>query len=524
MLRAASAFADAADEHDAAAALLFDALCDGAPDDAAAWSGADAPPLGAEAWAACCAGSDAGARSAPGASLHLFRCLDGAHGPGPCGGCAPPPAEGQEGDYELLLDGSGARGQKRLRALLCRTREWNSAAARAQLAALCDASAGLSTAVGAASHLALAAALRAKRSAALTKPQMMRMARAWGYASDLWRRHGRASRKRMAACEAPASDHHDAETSVEPRSTRARLHAGGFAWGAALSGADLGAGVTPEAVAAEEASQLTPLAHAAAALLSGPTARAAASLPGACAYFGGAEVCAVSAARDAFGRGAAAWATAAPAVPAAGDAGDAPPWRALRGRETDAEVALRALAETLRRAANANCAARYFAAPEALRARRASLEAAMTADAAGFDPAAPNSGDEGAEEAFRVDLAEVVPPAQAGACAAWLREAYAGLVALAELCVRLQALLADAKLARHWAAFAAADAAARRAAAMACGAARDALDTRLAWMAEALHNDGGAALRDDDALLVSGQRLPLFAFPASARLPAPPGE
>jgi hypothetical protein len=69
---------------------------------------------------------------------------------------------------------------------------------------------------------------------------------------------------------------------------------------------------------------------------------------------------------------------------------------------------------------------------------------------------------------------------------------------------------------------AAADAAARRAAALACAAARDALDARLAWMAEALHNAG--AQRDGALQQLSGQRLPLFAFPASARLPAPPGE
>ena len=329
----------------------------------------------------------------------------------------------------------------------------------------------------------------------------------------------------MAACEVDHQEHKNDpdcadQAFVAPRSARARLHAGGFAWGAALSGADLGAGVTAAAVAAEEASQLTPLAHAAAALLAGPAARAAAAAPGVGAYFGAAEVAAVGAARDAFSRGAAAWAAAAPAAPAGGDARGAPPWRALRGRETDAEAALRALAQALRTAANANCAARYFAAPAALRATRDGLEAAMAADAATFDPA-PESDPEAPFSSVHL-LAELVPPAQAGACAAWLREAYAGLVALAELCVRLQALLADSKLARDWAAFAAADAAARRAAAMACAAARDALDERLAWMAEALQHAG--AHRDDAPQQMSGQRLPLFAFPASARLPAPPGE
>ena len=69
-------------------ALFFEALCDGGLDDAA-WLGLDEPLLlGAGAWAACSAASGdndsaaaAGASSAPSAaSLHLFRCLDAAHG------------------------------------------------------------------------------------------------------------------------------------------------------------------------------------------------------------------------------------------------------------------------------------------------------------------------------------------------------------------------------------------------------------------------------------------------------------
>ena len=94
----------AAAELDDADALFFDALCDGGLDDVT-WSGADVPlPLGGEAWAACCAWSDSltdsadasavtppeaspgGSHAAP--SLHLSRCLDAAHGAGPCGGCA----------------------------------------------------------------------------------------------------------------------------------------------------------------------------------------------------------------------------------------------------------------------------------------------------------------------------------------------------------------------------------------------------------------------------------------------------
>jgi len=511
-------------------ALLFETLCDGGLDDAA-WLGLDESLLlGAGAWAACSAASCDDSAAAAGAaaassthaplaaSLHLYRCLDAAHGAGPCGGCSPPPSAGAVGDSAILLDGSGQRGQKALRAQLCRTREWNCAAARAELAALCGADA------------AFAAALITKRSAGLTKAQMLRMARAWGYASDLWHYHGRASRKRTQA-EAQASaepedDKQSSKAAVPPRSARARLHAGGFAWGAALGGGDLGAAVTPVAVADEVAEQLTPLAAAAAALLAGPAARRAASAAG--AYFGLEEVAAVSAARDAFDTASAAWAAAAPApaVPLAD--GDAP-WRALRGGDTGAEASLRSLAAVLRRAANANCAVRYFAASAALDAERAGLQAAMAAETTVFDPhrgaelIEMTGAGEGGPPIFTPPAGaayEAVPPAAAAACAAWLREAYAGLVALAELCVRLQALLADAKLARAAGAFAAADAAARDTASHACAAARNALTERLAWMAETLQLQASA--------LPPQQRRhrPLFAFPPvqAAPLPAPPRE
>jgi hypothetical protein len=75
-------------------------------------------------------------------------------------------------------------GEKRLRSLLSRTAEWNSAAAREAAACGCEAGADDD-------GRALAAALRAKASARLRKAHLFRLCRRWGYACDLWRR-GRA--------------------------------------------------------------------------------------------------------------------------------------------------------------------------------------------------------------------------------------------------------------------------------------------------------------------------------------------
>lgn len=87
----------------------------------------------------------------------------------------------------------------------CRTWEWNAPEERARLTALCEANGG-THATG------LADALRTKRSSRLTKGQLIVAARAWGYSSSLWHRHGRASRRR-------AGEHNGEQKSspTEPR-------------------------------------------------------------------------------------------------------------------------------------------------------------------------------------------------------------------------------------------------------------------------------------------------------------------
>jgi len=481
------------------------------------------PPLGADGWEAAprwmlATLSDtqpAAAPPSPTVSLHLYHCLDATHHGFPCSDCAPPPSEGEEGDYELLFEGSGYKGQKQLRAQLCRTKEWNSGEARAELAAVCDAR---SKAPGAdegvtKSHATLALALRCKRSAGLTKGQMLCMARAWGYASYLWVRHGRASRKRAAEAASVTAASPVESAAVTPRSIRARLHAGGYAWGASVDGCeDLGAAVTPSAVHAEVSAQLLPLARTAGAHMSGVAAKEAVQTAG--CYFGEDEVEAIRSARDTFAAAATAWEAAALAPPPDGST-DAP-WRALLGTDTDAEMALRGLAATLRQAAHANCGVRYFAKPAGLDADRAQLQDAIAESCVMFDPRSADAQARlPATIAPRADQLETVPPEQVGACTIWMYEMYAGIVALVELCVRLEALLCDAKLAKDWAAFAAADAAARQVAAIGCAEARDGFGKRLAWMGEQLRAAAGGPPR---------RRRPLFSFPpaAATTLPAPP--
>ena len=85
---------------------------------------------------------------------------------------------------------SQKNGEKKLRALLCRTREWSDAPSRAAVAAACDASPD-------APALAVFSAVMGGRetSAALRKSDLIHLARCWGFKSDLWIR--RTGRKRV---------------------------------------------------------------------------------------------------------------------------------------------------------------------------------------------------------------------------------------------------------------------------------------------------------------------------------------
>ena len=95
--------------------------------------------------------------------------------------CAPDPTRSQK------------NGEKKLRALLCRTPEWADAAARAAVAAQCDAAA-CDDESGA--FATLAAVMRgADTSASLRKSHLLMLARCWRYQSSLWVR--KETRKRM---------------------------------------------------------------------------------------------------------------------------------------------------------------------------------------------------------------------------------------------------------------------------------------------------------------------------------------
>ena len=130
------------------------------------------------------------------------RCLNSKHAPG-CAACLPPPPEGQDALYQLRPPPGAEAGEKgpngscMLRAQLLATEQWNSRAAREALAAAEEAR-GDPTGV--------AQMLRRKAGKLLLKPHMLCLARAWGYASDLWTRRGVAgsSRKRTRGADQPS--------------------------------------------------------------------------------------------------------------------------------------------------------------------------------------------------------------------------------------------------------------------------------------------------------------------------------
>ena len=118
-------------------------------------------------------------------SVAPWRCLDSEHA-APCSRCAAPPPDGAERSVELRGSAPGKKdGEKRLRALLARTPEWLSGAARDAAA---DAHARMPGAT------CLVAALRARHSAELRKADLLTLCRHWRYASDVW---GRKSDGRM---------------------------------------------------------------------------------------------------------------------------------------------------------------------------------------------------------------------------------------------------------------------------------------------------------------------------------------
>lgn len=94
--------------------------------------------------------------------------------------CAQAPAQDEEAGTELFAR-DGKTGEKRLRALLTRTPEWNSPAIRDQAAIALLAERGTPTGIAAAD------ALRKRESGRLRKCDLLFLARRWRYRSDVWR-------------------------------------------------------------------------------------------------------------------------------------------------------------------------------------------------------------------------------------------------------------------------------------------------------------------------------------------------
>jgi len=225
-----------------------------------------------------------------------------------------------EGDFELLGEQGKKNGEKRLRRLFARTSEWNSAAARSELASSLEARAAKSSGEMATRLRNVAEIVRAKRSASLGKRDLLLCSRAWGYSSDVWYRHGRATRAADAsgrgkpvviAAQPPlpypgpfpppsADPEHPEEAEAEevaasdaqpapftpispaaydapPTLLERRMSGGGFVWASPTDVSQL----TAESAWAAAQTQLTPLAFACTSLFAGREARDLFSKPGA---------------------------------------------------------------------------------------------------------------------------------------------------------------------------------------------------------------------------------------------------
>ena len=383
--------------------------------------------------------------------LMLHPCLDATHN-SPCAMCCPAPADGEEGDYELIGADGKKNGEKRLRALLAKTRQWNSKTERDLLAALMEqrAAAAAPGSSAAASLTRLASALRAKRSAMLAKSHLLTCARAWGYASDVWFRHGRATRARLERealnAQPKADDDDEAPAEAEaaaaaPSATELRLSGGGFPWHGGFSPAKL----TADEVRGEVERQLKPLAGAAAGLLAGPDARLAAEEHGA-GYFTAADLEEVRFAAQRTGGFASAWdalradAAAAAARAMASEHAAVPAWRRLAGRQTALEATLLMFGSSLRSAAIANCPFGFFSFPEVIQQLRDGQLDRLPLIESCAEP-----------EEYEVSPATAAAShgPHAAAMARWLNEMQRGLLLVVELALRLQMLVADAKFADY---------------------------------------------------------------------------
>ena len=391
-------------------------------------------------------------------------------------------------------------GEKRLRALLAKTKQWNSKTERERLAALMEtrAAAAAPGSTTAASLLRLANALRVKRSVMLAKSHLLTCARAWGYASDVWFRHGRATRARLEreALAAPKQEADDAapmaeeeaaggEADAMPTDTELRLSGGGFPWRSGFNLSDL----TVDQARCEVERQLKPLALAAGALIAGPDARLAAEQHG--AYFTTADLDEVRYAAARVSGFAEAWAklrvdTAVIAARAAASPHAAvPAWRRLAGRRTELEETLHTFGESLRMAAVANCPHGWFQSPETIEQLRSGelqrlplLELPESAEHEVAPAAAASQGTD------------------AASAARWLNEMFRGLLLVVELALRLQMLLRDAKFAPY-SAFCEVSCCIIDTMAVSTAASAAAFTQRAAWMEEALAAAARASPSED---------------------------
>ena len=386
-----------------------------------------------------------------------------------------------------------------MRTLLVKSKHWNSKTERDHLAALLEtrAAAAAPGSADAASLLRLAGALRAKRSAALAKSHLFTCARAWCYASDVWFRHGRATRARLerealaaqqtADDAAPAAEEEAAgtEAATVPSDTERRLCGGGFPWGSGIKVNEL----TVDQARFEVERQLKPLALAAAAHIAGPDARLAAEQHG--AYFTTADLDEVRYAAARVSGFAEAWAklrvdTAVIAARAAASPHAAvPAWRRLAGRRTELEETLHTFGESLRMAAVANCPHGWFQSPETIEQLRSGelqrlplLELPESAEHEVAPAAAASQGTD------------------AASAARWLNEMFRGLLLVVELALRLQMLLRDAKFAPY-SAFCEVSCFIIDTMAVSTAASAAAFTQRAAWMEEALAAAARASPSED---------------------------
>jgi len=136
---------------------------------------------------------------------HEVRCINPAHRSAAsleaggrtwfCTKCRPAPALEEEKAYELVGDPGLKNGEKKLRARILRTPEWESHDTRTALADELDAA---SPDPGS-SDARLARALRKKDVPSLRKAHLLALARRWGIASDIWLKKGEATRRRSVA-------------------------------------------------------------------------------------------------------------------------------------------------------------------------------------------------------------------------------------------------------------------------------------------------------------------------------------